>query len=254
MPLVALGIAAGVAGGAAQIYGAHKQGEAATAANATQSQSNQQAIELQKQQIAQQQQQFTQSQAQAKAQWDASQQFAQEQFNQQQALRAPYRAAGQAALSKLGDVLGMSFQGYQAPAAPATQSFPGSASASPVNGNGGDPAAFALSLVQKGTSPQAAAQQTNQQFGLGTGSQAVYYPDSNTIGLPHAYLAGPTNKPDSPAAWSVVQRAGGAPTGAAGPSRMSLAQMGISPLSNITQPNYAQAVPLRALLPTQGRF
>ena len=99
-------------------------------------------------------------------------------------------------------------------------------------------------------SPQQAAAQTNQKFNLQTGSEAVYYPDSNTIGLPNAYLAGPTNKPDSPKAWGIVPRSGGGgstPISAVMPRPALAPQM--SPITaNALAPSYAQAVPISSLM------
>lgn len=97
-PLVALGIAAGVAGGAATAYGASKASDSAAEANRTTAASNSAAIEEQKRQDAQQKAEFDQQQALAKQQWDAA-----------QAIRAPYRQAGQVALGHLGDLLGVNF-------------------------------------------------------------------------------------------------------------------------------------------------
>lgn len=68
---------------------------------------------------------------------------------------------------------------------------------------------YTLALVKAGLSPQEAADQTNKTFGLGKGSEAVYYPDGNCIGLPEYYLAGPTDRPDSPKDWTIVKRSEG---------------------------------------------
>ncbi len=58
--------------------------------------------------------------------------------------------------------------------------------------------------------PQDVANLTNQKFSLTTGNEAAYYSDSNTIGLPEFYLAGPTaGRPVSPTTgkpWDVVTR------------------------------------------------
>lgn len=97
---------------------------------------------------------------------------------------------------------------YSAPTAGAQRMTPG-AGAPPSQGglgSGSDPASYTLSLIQGGMDPAQAAQQTNSRFNLQTGSQAVYYPENNTIGLPGVYLAGPTNRPDSPSAWGITQR------------------------------------------------
>jgi hypothetical protein len=147
---------------------------------------------------------------QAKAAADALQfsraqsQTSLDQYNQQQQRLTPYRNLGNFAL-------GQPMEGNPAPIS--LPNLPGQSSsgnsAMGVSVGGDDPANYTLSLVKSGISPQQAAQQTNQKFGLTTGSEAVYYPDSNTIGLPNAYLAGPTNKPDSPKEWGIVPRSGG---------------------------------------------
>jgi hypothetical protein len=67
---------------------------------------------------------------------------------------------------------------------------------------------------------------TNQKFGLKTGGEAVYYPETNTIGLPGFYLAGPTDKPDSPKEWGVVQRGGGGGGGGGGIDMSSFGNWG----------------------------
>lgn len=64
---------------------------------------------------------------------------------------------------------------------------------------------YILDTIKRGVSPQQAAQMANQQFGLTTGNEAVYYPGSNTIGLANGYyLAGDPN-----GSWSAVQRQSG---------------------------------------------
>ncbi len=130
MPLVALGIAAGVAGGAAQIYGAKKSSEASAEANKTTAASNAAAIAEQQRQDAVQKQEFDAQQAAAKAQWDAQQQ-----------IRAPYRAAGASALGSLGDILGVNFNSGNSPSY-AAQAQPQSAVA--PSGSGGSSAAPAV--------------------------------------------------------------------------------------------------------------
>lgn len=103
--VAAIGASAATAG--AGIYGANKSSQANEAANATTAASSAAAIEEQKRQDAQQKAQFDQQQTAAKAQWDAEQQ-----------IRAPYRAAGQQALLRLGDLIGTHFDPsmMQAPA------------------------------------------------------------------------------------------------------------------------------------------
>lgn len=63
-----------------------------------------------------------------------------------------------------------------------------------------------LAQLKMGKNPAQVAADANKQFGRTTGNEAVYYPDNNTIGLPDSYLAGPTNRPDSPTEWGVTQR------------------------------------------------
>lgn len=92
-------VAAGTAG-AATVYGANKSSEATQQASQVQSQSNAAAIAEQQRQDDLQKQEFDQQQAAAKAQWDA-----------EQNIRAPYRAAGASALGSLGDILGVNFGG-----------------------------------------------------------------------------------------------------------------------------------------------
>ena len=103
----------------------------------------------------------------------------------------------------------------------------GGGSGSPMgSGSPNDPANYALSLIQSGMDPAQAAQQTNQKFNLQTGSQAVYYPGNNTIGLPGVYLAGPTGRPDSPNAWGITQRQPERPHAMMNTSLMSAIQPG----------------------------
>jgi hypothetical protein len=205
----AIAIPLAIAGGtaAAGIYGANKSSSAATTAAADQSDAAVKAAQIQAD-AANKAAQLQATTAQQALDYSRSQsQLALDQYNQQQTRLQPYRNLGAFALG-------------QAPSnAPAPLSLPplSSSSTAPLSGSmpsglasgTADPASYALSLVTGGMTPAQAAQQTNQKFNLQTGAQAVYYPDSNTIGLPNAYLAGPTGKSDSPAQWGIVQRSGG---------------------------------------------
>ena len=242
MPLVALGIAAGVAGGAATAYGAHESSKATEQATATTAASNAAAIAEQQRQDAQQ-----------KAEFDAQQAALLNQWNAEQNIRAPYRAAGAAALGSLGDILGVNFNSSNSPSSTAppapTATAPASGSSASASG---DPASYALSLVSTGVSPAQAAQQTNSKFNLQTGAQAVYYPDTNTIGLPNAYLAGPTNKPDSPSAWGIVPRSNAASVTKTPVSNVAT-QTGLAPTmapitGNPLAAPYSPVVPISTLM------
>ncbi len=167
---------------------------------------------------------------QAKAAADAlayqKTQAAQDQSNFNTTQQANYNqwASGQNRMRGLDSLVGLpqrDIPAYQQPqnVLGSSQTTPTSGTM-PTGGSGSDPASYTLSLVSGGMSPQQAAAQTNQKFNLQTGSEAVYYPDSNTIGLPNAYLAGPTNKPDSPKAWGIVPRSGG---GSAAPAQSAQA-------------------------------
>lgn len=140
------------------------------------------------------------------------QQAAQDQSNFQNTQLANYGqyANRQQNIGYLGQLLGLPARNIPPP--PAYLTSPQSGSPATASGSsagavsGSDPAAYTLSLIQGGMAPQQAASATNKKFGLTTGSEAVYYANNNTIGLPNAYLAGPTGKSDSPAAWNIVPR------------------------------------------------
>lgn len=65
---------------------------------------------------------------------------------------------------------------------------------------------YMLEQLKMGKDPAQVAADANKHFGRTTGNEAVYYKDNNTIGLPDSYLAGPTNRPDSPTEWNRVER------------------------------------------------
>lgn len=90
--------AAAAAGGAATVYGVNKASESSDKALQASTQANRDAIAEQRRQDDIAQFNFQQQQKQAKDQWDA-----------QQAIKAPYRQAGQVALGHLGDLLGVNF-------------------------------------------------------------------------------------------------------------------------------------------------
>jgi len=114
---IALGTAA--AGATAGIYGANKAAGTAENANATTAASNAAAIAEQQRQDAQQ-----------KAEFDAQQSALANQWNAEQQIRAPYRAAGQQALVRLGDLIGTNFSPSSIPSTqpyqPATYTGPSS--------------------------------------------------------------------------------------------------------------------------------
>lgn len=120
---VVAAIGASAASAASGIYGANKSSEANAAANATTSASNQAAIAEQQRQDAQSKSEFDAQQSAAKAQWDAEQQ-----------IRAPYRAAGQQALLRLGDLIGTHFDPSIIPSTQAYQpaTYVGPSSNGPV--------------------------------------------------------------------------------------------------------------------------
>ncbi len=91
-------LATSALGTGAQVYGSKEQADAAANANKTQQQANTNALTLAQQQQAQQYQEFQQQQTALQNQWNA-----------QQAIRAPYRAAGVAALGNIGKILGTNF-------------------------------------------------------------------------------------------------------------------------------------------------
>ncbi len=231
---VAIGLAAG--GGIAGVYGAKKQAESAKVASSIQDKANTEAIALQKQQIAQEQ-----------AQFEAQQKFAEEQFNQQQALRGPYRQAGQAALGKLGDILGVSFQGYGGG---------GGTGLAPSGGGNSAPAATgaAKQIIDQW---QATHSPTEGTAGLvaalkagGVNASPYMYgstPSGNEIDLGGKYkvIAGENSGTPSWYQAGMNDSAPGVAPGGVQP--WSLASMGISPLRDVTQAPYQQVVPFRSL-------
>lgn len=229
MPALALpafwgAITAGAAG-TAGIVGAKISSNAGKEAAATQSDAGVKAAQIQAD-SANKQAELQASSAKQALDYSRSQsQLSLDQYNQQQTRLQPYRNLGAFAL---GQPMSDAPAALTLPNLPGTQTTPSSSalpSGSQSSASGGDPAAYTLSLIQGGMSAQQAAQQTNAKFNLQTGSQAVYYPENNTIGLPGAYLAGPTNKPDSPKEWGIVPRSGGggsAPAAAtAGPVKLN---------------------------------
>lgn len=48
---------------------------------------------------------------------------------------------------------------------------------------------FMQGLLNDGVPPREVAQRTNQQFGLTTGNEAVYYEENNTLSIPLGYFA-----------------------------------------------------------------
>ena len=83
--------------------------------------------------------------------------------------------------------------------------------------NGQAEQSFMLPLLNASTAPQSVADQTNTKFSLTTGNQAVYYSDSNTIGLPEFYVAGVPSGVNGAIVWNIVSRCtGSAGSGATG--------------------------------------
>ena len=176
---------------------ANAQVNAANKAAELQAQSAREALAFQQSQATQDQQNFTNTQLANYGQ------YAQRENN----------------IGQLGQFLGLPAR--QAAPAPAYLTTQQTAPTSSTSMPGSDPASYTLSLIQGGMTPDKAAAETNQKFNLQTGSQAVYYPDNNTIGLPNAYLAGPTNRPDSPKGWGIVPRQGGGAAAPMASSRLS---------------------------------
>lgn len=233
MPLVALGIAAGVAGGAASAYGAHKQAQSSDKAAALSSQSNAAALAEQQKQDALQKQEFDQQQSASKAQWDA-----------EQAIRAPYRQAGANALSSLGGILGVDFGngGGSAPAAaPAASSAPA------------DVQAF---ISQWQADPMHPASE-----GIGPLSQAIAAkfpnvsrymygatPSNNelSIGGQKYKVLGAENGPN--AYWYTPGTNDSAPAAVAGGAARTIAPLAMAMSGNALAPSYAPVVPISALM------
>lgn len=221
---------AGVAAGIAGIHGANKQAQATKESTAASVASNQAAIDEQKREDAITQANFDKTQAAQQAQWDA-----------QQNIRAPYRQAGQAALSSLGDILGVSFgSGGGGGNAPAPSAQP-----SGLKGSAADLKA----LIDSGIDPASAAAKFNQQFGRTSGNEAVYYDPSQhggvaTVGLPDAYLSQEGN------GWSITPRSGGSGTGTVRRSPTTIAPPAVAPTANVNAlaPNYAPVVPFSQMM------
>ena len=107
-----------------------------------------------------------------------------------------------------------------------------------------------LGLLNQGVSPQQVADQTNAKFGSSIGTGAKYYADSNTIGLPGFYVAGPQSG-QSGNVWNVVNRNGGASGGTtAAATPQQKVQLNYTP-SNIA-PTAQTATPTAAAPPLAG--
>jgi len=231
MPLVALGIAAGVAGGAAQAYGAHKSAQASDTAAAASAKANADAIAEQQRQDAIQKQEFDQQQAAAKAQWDAQQQ-----------IRAPYRQAGSAALSSLGGILGVDF-GSGGGGAPS--GAPPAASASSPTPSGSDPVtqaildnykALGVAPTGPGSGPTDIAYMVQQaKASLASGER------------PLSYWLGPQGR----IAQELAKAKGGSsttPISAVMPRSLAPPMLQAGATMNALAPSYGQVVPISSLM------
>ncbi len=244
---IALGTAA--AATATGIYGATKQADSAAAANTTTATANAAALKQAEAQQQMQYEEFNQQQALAKAQYDAQQQ-----------LRAPYRAAGANALSSLGGILGVNFGAGYTPAAPdATPSstpvpLPNAAgdttptspapTTSPTSANPTDPAAIMAALQHN----YAAIKVAPGASGSGAGDIAYYAQKiADTGGLTPqntAYWFGPSGRIASDAA-----KAGGGSTSPA--STPPLPMGALAPQMGTITNAFAPApgiVPIRSVL------
>ena len=146
-----------------------------------------------------------------------------QQYNAQQQRLQPYRNLGNFAMGLPPDAAPAPLTMPGVPGTTPTTTSPAGSSTMPTTS--GAPGAtdpvqsYLLSQVQSGISPQQAASTANQKFGLQSGGGAVYYPDTNTIGMPGYYLAGPQG--GGSGAWNVVQRQGAGGGGAAGTTNTS---------------------------------
>jgi len=123
-------VAAGAIAGGASVYGARQQGRSSQRAGEIQERSNTAALDYERQQAEEDKRRFEEEQAAKQKQFDADEAFRQNQWKaseedrlfhrmlleQQEARRAPYRAASRAALQRIGDMLGIHFDSsVQAP-------------------------------------------------------------------------------------------------------------------------------------------
>ncbi len=140
--VIPIAVAAGTA--IAGAYSAHKQSESTDNAAAIKAKSDAAALALATQQENTRKQEYDQQQALLKSQWDAQQQ-----------IRAPYRAAGANALSTIGNMLGVDFgSGYTGPtpSTPATFGQPTTPSQPAVSGGPSpvNPSAFNMAAFNQG--------------------------------------------------------------------------------------------------------
>lgn len=239
----AVGATAGAAGIA---YGAHESSQASEQATQATSQSNAAAIAEQQKEDAQQ-----------KAEFDAQQAALTNQWNAQQAIRAPYRAAGQTALSKVGDILGVNFNSgnspsYAAPAAPTAATAPaaGTPATAPTSGSGNplDMSAINGELAKNYQSLGV------QPTGPGTGpTDAAYYAAqiAKTGGLTPqntSYWFGPNGRIATDLAKAQSGASGSTPISAVMPPT-SLAPSSLAmPPSNPLAPSYGAVVPISSMM------
>ncbi len=214
---VAVPLITGAIGGAATITGAKMASSANKRATEAQAKANADATALAQQQEATRKSEYDAQVAEQKRQFDITEQN-----------KLPYRQASQAALMKLGDLLGL-------PAGAVS----GVASASAPSGLKGS-AADLKAMIDSGLDPQAAAAKFNQQFGRSTGNEAKYYgPEVHgtpTIGLPDAYLSLEQN------GWSLTPRDPNAPTMVKRP------QLGAPNVAQTQIGQYQPLIPFKSLM------
>lgn len=213
MPVgAAIGIGAAITG-VSSAYGAHSQASAAKDAAKLQTDAANHAADVQSQSAAEA---LTFQKQQAENQW----------LNSQNVQRANYEQskARYGSIAGVASQYGLNLGGmpdYQAgidphfdtgaTALPSSSTAPNAAGtiAGSAPASNASPSAFLKGLLDSGMDPQQAAQKTNSQFNLQTGSQAEYYaPSAHTsgkavIGLPDAYIS------QEPSGWAVTQRSGG---------------------------------------------
>lgn len=226
-------LAAGTAG-AAGIYGANKSSETAQQGQKQQADANADAIAEQQRQDAIQKQEFDQQQAAAKAQWDA-----------EQNIRAPYRAAGSAALGSLGDILGVNFRGGGgAPSGSGTAPTPSQGGSGPTP-QGIDWTASAPALTQSLTN-------YFQKAGVPASEVPYWVQQAPSLVARGQQLNDPNYANKRLAAADIF---GGGPSSGSGTTPISsimpktLAPPLSTPMAaNALAPSYAQVVPISSLM------
>lgn len=239
MPVAA---AVAIATGVGSTIAAHETGSAAKSAATTTSNAATQSAQIQADAATKAAQLQSQSAADALNYSRQQSQLSLDQYNQQQTRLQPYRNLGNFALGLPNDP---NPAPLSLPTLPSSQTTPSTG----TTASGQDPVqSFMLGLLNQGVSPQQVADQTNAKFGSSLGTGAKYYADSNTIGLPGFYVAGPQSG-QSGNVWNVVNRNGGASGGtttAATPQQK--VQLNYTP-SNIAPTTTAPTTPQTAAPP-----